>query len=101
MPISEPNADREDLIERLRAYIENHCQENDLPYVLRQSKQVRLKIETGAKEKSRKADIVIFAREEWQRMKTSFSFAAAYIPPPGVIEVISNNWKDDYLTKSC
>ncbi len=27
------------------------------------------------------------------------SSAAAYIPPPGVIEVVSNNWKDDYLTK--
>lgn len=99
VPLSEPNADREDLIERLCTYIENHCQANDLPYVSRQSKQVRLKIEPGAKEKSRKADIVIFAREEWQRMKTRSSFAAAYIPPPGVIEVVSNNWKDDYLTK--
>lgn len=32
-------------------------------------------------------------------MKTSSSSAAAYIPPPGIIEVVSNNWKDDYLTK--
>lgn len=29
----------------------------------------------------------------------SSSSAAAYVPPPGVIEVVSNNWKDDYLTK--
>ncbi len=65
----------------------------------RQSKQVRLKTAPQEKEKSRKADIVIFAREEWQRMKTSSSSAAAYIPPPGIIEVVSNNWKDDYLTK--
>lgn len=32
-------------------------------------------------------------------MKASPSSAAAYIPPPGIIEVVSNNWKDDYLTK--
>ena len=32
-------------------------------------------------------------------MKASSSSAAAYVPPPGVIEVVSSNWKDDYLTK--
>ncbi|MEH2263002.1 Uma2 family endonuclease [Nostoc sp.] len=94
VPLSEPNANHEDLIQRLCAYLENH-----LPYISRQSKQVRLKTAIGEKEKSRKADIVIFARVEWQRMKTNSSSAAAYIPPPGVIEVVSNNWKDDYLTK--
>lgn len=99
VPLSEPNANHEDLIERLCAYLETHCQTNNLPYVSRQSKQVRLKTEPGEKEKSRKADIVIFAKEEWQRMKTSSSSAAAYISPPVVIEVVSNNWKDDYLTK--
>jgi Uma2 family endonuclease len=99
VPLSEPNANHEDLIERLCTYLEVHCQEQDLPYVSRQSKQVRLKTEPGEKEKSRKADTVIFARAEWQRMKTLSSSAAAYIPPPGVIEVVSNNWKDDYLTK--
>ncbi|MBD2168832.1 Uma2 family endonuclease [Calothrix membranacea FACHB-236] len=99
VPLSEPNANHEDLIQRLCAYLENYCQENNLPYVSRQSKQVRLKTAPPEKEKSRKADIVIFARDEWQRMKTLSSSAAAYIPPPGIIEVVSNNWKDDYLTK--
>jgi Uma2 family endonuclease len=32
-------------------------------------------------------------------MKGNSSSAAAYIPPPGIIEVVSTNWKDDYLTK--
>ncbi len=99
VPLAEPNANHEDLIQRLCAYLETHCQDNDLPYVCRQSKQVRLKTAPGEREKSRKANIVIFARDEWQRMKTSSSSAAAYVPPPGVIEVVSNNWKDDYLTK--
>jgi Uma2 family endonuclease len=99
MPLSEPNANHEDLIERLCTYLEAHCQTRSLPYVARQSKQIRLKTEPGEKEKSRKADIVVFGREEWQRMKGNSSSAAAYVPPPGVIEVVSNNWRDDYLTK--
>jgi len=99
VPLSEPNANHEDLIQRLCAYLEAHCLEANLPYISRQSKQVRLKTKPDEKEKSRKADIVIFAQEEWQRMKGNSSSAAAYIPPPGVIEVVSTNWKDDYLTK--
>lgn len=99
VPLSEPNANHEDLIERLCTYLESHCQTNDLPYVSRQSKQIRLKTELDEKERSRKADIVVFAKAEWQRMKNSPSSAAAYVPPPGVIEVVSTNWKDDYLTK--
>ncbi|MBF2003283.1 MAG: Uma2 family endonuclease [Synechococcales cyanobacterium M58_A2018_015] len=99
VPLSEPNANHEDLVQRLCAYLEAYCSDNDLPYVCRQSKQVRLKTADGEREKSRKADIVIFAKDEWQRMKASSSSAAAYVPPPGVIEVVSGNWKDDYLTK--
>jgi Uma2 family endonuclease len=99
VPLSEPNANHEDLIQKLCAYIESHCLEENLPYVPRQSKQVRLKTESDEKERSRKADIVIFAKAEWQRMKGNSSSAAAYIPPPGVIEVVSTNWKDDYLIK--
>lgn len=99
MPLSEPNANHEDLIERLCTYLEAHCLEQNLPYVPRQSKQIRLRTASGEREKSRKADIVVFDREEWQRMKGSSSSAAAYVPPPGVIEVVSNNWRDDYLIK--
>lgn len=99
VPLSEPNANHEDLIARLCTYLEAHCLEADLPYVPRQSKQIRLKTQLNEKEKSRKADIIIFAASEWQRMKGNSSSAAAYIPPPGVIEVVSTNWKDDYLTK--
>ena len=99
VPLSEPNANHEDLIERLCTSLESHCQANNLPYVSRQSKQIRLKTEPDEKERSRKADIVVFAQAEWQRMKQSSSSAAVYIPPPGAIEVVSNNWKDDYLTK--
>ena len=89
-----------DLVQRLCAYLETYCQDNNLPYVCRQSKQVRLTTAPGVKEKKPQKPISSFLpRDEWQRMKASSSSAAAYVPPPGVIEVVSSNWKDDYLTK--
>lgn len=100
MPISEPNAKHEDLVQRLCAYLEQHCVEQSVPYVPRQSKQVRLgNHPTTGREESRKADIVVFAQLEWERMRNTSSSAAAYIPPPLVIEVVSTNWADDYDTK--
>jgi len=58
-----------------------------------------MRTEPGEKEKSRKPDIVVFDRAEWQRMRGLSSPAAAYVCPPLVIEVVSTNWQDDYLIK--
>jgi Uma2 family endonuclease len=99
MPLNDPNANHEDVAARLSAYIENLCITLDLSYVCRLSKQIRLKTEPGQRERSRRGDIVIFDRLEWLRLKSSPSSAAAYSPPPMVIEIVSNNWRDDYLTK--
>lgn len=100
MPITDPNAKHEDVVHELQDVLSNHCKSFKLPYVPRQNKQVLLKPHpvTGRQE-SRKADIVVFAREEWDRMKNSSSSAAAYVPPPLVIEVVSSNWKEDYESK--
>jgi Uma2 family endonuclease len=100
MPISEPNARHEDLIQRLCAHLDQHCVSKGCPYVPRQSKQIRLgNNPISGCEESRKADIVVFAQSEWERMRSSSSSAAAYTPPPLVIEVVSTNWADDYDTK--
>jgi Uma2 family endonuclease len=100
MPISEPNAKHEDLVQRLCAYLDRHCIEQSCPYVPRQSKQIWLgNNPTTGREESRKADIVVFALSEWERMRSQSSSAAAYTPPPLVIEVVSTNWADDYDTK--
>jgi len=100
MPITEPTAKHEDLIQRLCAYLDHHCVDRDCPYIPRQSKQIRLgNNPTTGREESRKADIVVFDKAEWERMRNSSMSAAAYIPPPLVIEVVSTNWADDYDTK--
>jgi Uma2 family endonuclease len=99
VPLSEPNAKHEDVVDGLCRLLVNHCLSLNLPYVPRQGKQVRLKFEATEYESSRKADIVIFAREEWDRMRQSSASAAAYVSPPLVIEVVSTNWRDDYRIK--
>jgi Uma2 family endonuclease len=99
MPLSEPTAKQEDVVDGLCRLLVDHCQSLNLPYVPRQSKQVRLNAAPGESESSRKADIVVFAKEEWVRMRQSSASAAAYIPPPLAIEVVSTNWRDDYRIK--
>ncbi|MEG5038816.1 MULTISPECIES: Uma2 family endonuclease [unclassified Microcoleus] len=99
MPLSEPTAKHEDVVDGLCRLLVDHCQSLNLLYVPRQSKQVRLNAAPGESESSRKADIVVFAKEEWVRMRQSSASAAAYIPPPLVIEVVSTNWRDDYRIK--
>jgi Uma2 family endonuclease len=99
MPLSEPTAKHEDVVDGLCRLLIDHCQSLNLPYVPRQSKQVRLNPDKNENESSRKADIVVFAKEEWERMRQSSASAAAYIPPPLVIEVVSTNWRDDYRIK--
>ncbi len=99
MPLSEPNAKHEDVVDGLCRLLANHCQALTLPYIPRQGKQVRLKTPYGENESSRKADIVVFHKEEWERMRQSSASAAAYIAPPLAIEVVSTNWRDDYRIK--
>jgi Uma2 family endonuclease len=99
MPLSEPTAKHEDVVDGLCRLLVDHCQSLNLPYVPRQGKQVRLNAAPGESESSRKADIVVFAKEEWVRMRQSSASAAAYIAPPLVIEVVSTNWRDDYRIK--
>jgi len=99
MPLSEPNANHEDVADALCALLLDLCQSQNLPYIPKRSKQVKLNVRPGERERSRKPDIVVFAKDEWQRLKTSSSPAAAYVAPPMAIEVVSTNWRDDYLTK--
>jgi hypothetical protein len=93
MPLSEPTAKHEDIVDGLCRLLVDHCQ--SLAYVPRQSKQIRLKVASSDSESSRKADIVVFAKEEWVRMRQTSASAAAYIPPPLVIRPLAK------LKQSC
>jgi Uma2 family endonuclease len=100
MPIVDPNAKHEDVADELCQLLSDHCKEANVPYVPKRQKQVMTgKNLTSGREESRRADIVVFVKDEWERMRQSSNSAAAYVPPPLVIEVVSTNWRDDYEYK--
>lgn len=98
--LAEPNAKHENVVHLLCVYLDRYCVANELPYVPRQKKQIRLNNHPiSGREESRKADIVVFDQHEWERMCNTSESAVAYTPPPLVIEVVSTNWADDYDAK--
>jgi Uma2 family endonuclease len=98
MPICDPTADHEDVADGICDLLRAFCAEQELPYVAKRSKLVAVGAQ-NSKVTARRADIVVFDRAVWDAMKGMPSSAMAYTPPPLVIEVVSTNWRDDYLTK--
>ncbi len=100
MPIVDPSAKHEDVADELCDILVGHCKDLQLPYVAKRQKQVMMgKNPLSGRDESRRSDIVVFAKAEWERMRQKSGSAAAYIPPPLVIEVVSTNWRDDYEYK--
>jgi Uma2 family endonuclease len=98
IPIYDPTADHEDVADMICDLLKAHCLAQNLPYVPKRSKLVAVGSQES-KVTARQADIVVFDRATWEGMKGLSSSAMAYTPPPLVIEVVSTNWRDDYLTK--
>ncbi len=100
MPIVDPNAKHEDVADELCEQLSGHCKALQLPYVAKRQKQVMTgKNPLSGRDESRRTDIVVFAQVEWERLRQSTGSAAAYIPPPLAIEIVSTNWRDDYEYK--
>jgi len=98
VPMSDPTANHEDVADDICDRLKLHCQEKSLPFVPKRSKLIAISSRYG-RETARRGDIVVFEQAEWQRMKGLSSSVMAYTAPPLVIEVVSTNWRDDYLTK--
>lgn len=98
VPMSDPTANHEDVADDICDQLKLHCQEKQLPFVPKRSKLILIGSRSG-RETARRGDIVVFEQAEWQRMKGLSSSAMAYTAPPLVIEVVSTNWRDEYLTK--
>jgi Uma2 family endonuclease len=100
MPIVDPSAKHEDVADELCELLSRHCKASQLAYVPKRQKQVMTgKNPVSGRDESRRADVVVFAKEEWDRLRQQSGSAAAYIAPPLVIEVVSTNWRDDYEFK--
>ncbi|MCU0570053.1 MAG: Uma2 family endonuclease [Oculatellaceae cyanobacterium Prado106] len=100
MPVVDPNAKHEDVADELCVILAAHCKDLNLPYIPKRQKQVMTGTHpVSGREESRRADIVVFDQAEWERMRQTSISAAAYVPPPLLIEVVSTNWRDDYDDK--
>ncbi|MGK7890387.1 MAG: Uma2 family endonuclease [Leptolyngbyaceae cyanobacterium] len=98
VPMSDPTANHEDVADDLCDQIKHHCQQRNLSLVPKRSKLIAIASRNG-RDTARRGDIVVFEQTEWERMKGLSSSAMAYVAPPLVIEIVSTNWRDDYLTK--
>lgn len=98
MPMSDPTADHEDVADELCDLLKHHCSEHQLPFIPKRSKLVFVG-ERNGKQTARRADIILFDQATWEEMKGQSRSAMAYTVPPLIIEVVSTNWRDDYLTK--
>jgi Uma2 family endonuclease len=98
VPMSDPTANHEDVADDICDQLKLHGQEKGLSLVAKRSKLIAISSRYG-RETARRGDIVVFAQAEWQRMKELSSSAMAYTVSPLVIEVVSTNWRDGYLTK--
>ena len=98
VPITDPNANHKDVADALCDIFKDHCQSKELPYVPKRLKLVSIDSSVD-KGRTRRPDITVFDKVEWRRLKSSPSPAMAYTAPPLVIEVVSSNWRMDYLTK--
>lgn len=101
VPMSDLTANHEDVADEICDQLRRHRREKELPFVPKRSKLISIgsRNARNGRETARRGDIVVFEQAEWQRMKELSSSAMAYTAPPLVIEVVSTNWRDDYLTK--
>jgi len=98
MPMGEPTADHEDVADELCDLLKRHCSEHQRPFIPKRSKLVFVG-ERNGKQTARRADIILFDQAAWEEMKGQSRSAMAYTVPPLIIEVVSTNWRDDYLSK--
>lgn len=98
MPMSDPTADHEDVADELCDLLKRHCLKNQCLFIPKRSKLVFVG-ERNGKQTARRADIILFDQAAWEEMKGQSRSAMAYTVPPLIIEVVSTNWRDDYLTK--
>ena len=69
-PITDPNANHEDVADSLCDILKDLCQSQELPYVPKRLKLVSIDSNED-KGRTRRPDITIFDKAEWRRLKTS------------------------------
>jgi len=94
VPMADPIGRHEDFSACLCSTLDKHFVDADLNYVVRRYISVKI---TAAKPTGRKPDLVVMPKSQWN--ECNHIEAAAYEAPTLVIEIVSTNWKDDWIEK--
>ena len=96
VPMADPIGRHESFTSCLCNTLECHFTEEELDFVARPQLSVKIDL-PGRRPTGRKPDLAIVTKAQWD--SCSDIEAAAYELPPLVIEVVSTNWKDDWIVK--
>jgi len=96
VPMADPIGRHESFTSCLCNTLECHFAKEDLAFVARPQLSVKIDL-PGRRPTGRKPDLAIVTKQQWD--DCSDIEAAAYELPSLVIEVVSTNWKDDWIVK--
>ena len=94
VPMPNPIGRHEDFLDCLYTLLSRYFAEANLNYVVKRCLSVKI---AAAKPRGRKPDLVVMPKAQWLPCRETE--AAAYKAPTLAIEVVSTNWKDDWIEK--
>ena len=95
--MAEPTIEHEDIADFLYDRLNVERKRQGLDYVVKRRLSVKLKTASDELIQGRRPDVVVMEGQQWRADRRRE--AAAYEPPLLAIEVVSQNWRDDYILK--
>lgn len=98
--MAQPTGQHATIAEFLNDEFRAHIKQLNLPLVSKQGAIALEMPQVKGKDSARIPDVCVVTAEQWQRMRTKTAAIALNEPPPVlVVEIVSTNWRDDYLKK--
>ena len=94
VPMPDPIGRHEDFVDCLYTLLSRYFAQAKLNYIVKRCLSVKI---TAAKPRGRKPDLVVMPKPQWLPCRDIE--AAAYEAPTLAIEIVSTNWKDDWIEK--
>jgi len=90
--MTEPSGQHQEIVSELHVDLKVHIRQNALPLIVQPRNVCRL-----LPEDKRRPDLIIIEKDIWNRETQRQAILKSI--PKLIIEVVSNNWKDDYREK--
>ena len=98
--MGQPTGQHAEIAEFLNDEYRSHIKQLGLPLVSKQGAIAIAMPQVEGKDTARIPDVCVVTAEQWQRLRTKTAAIALNEGPPVlVVEIVSTNWRDDYLKK--